>query len=64
MPPPATSYPVADQLARDGIPFVFATGYEAEVIPRRFANVPRWEKPIDLQRVVDQVARLCEMSIA
>jgi CheY-like chemotaxis protein len=57
------AYPVADQLARDGIPFVFATGYRAEVIPRRFANVPRWEKPIDLERVVDQVTQLCETSI-
>ena len=41
------AFGLADELQRQGIPFVFATGYSAELIPARFANVSRWEKPFD-----------------
>jgi CheY-like chemotaxis protein len=47
-------YPVAEELAARGIPFVFVTGYGTESIDRRFANVPVLQKPIDrdaLQRI-------------
>ncbi len=50
----ALVYPVADELAARGIPFVFVTGYGTESIDRRFANVPVLQKPIDreaLQRI-------------
>ena len=40
-------FPVADALARQGIPFVFATGYEASAIPSAYRGVPRWQKPFD-----------------
>jgi CheY-like chemotaxis protein len=39
------AYPVADALAARGIPFVFTTGYDARVMPPRFAGVKRCEKP-------------------
>ena len=41
------AFGLADELQRQGIPFVFATGYSAELIPARFANVSRFEKPFD-----------------
>jgi len=41
------AFGVADELQRQGTPFVFATGYGPEVIPARFADVTRWEKPFD-----------------
>ncbi len=47
-------YPLADALLREGVPFIFVTGYEAESIDRRFANVPVLKKPLErqsLQRV-------------
>jgi CheY-like chemotaxis protein len=44
-----TVYPVADRLRARGIPFVFATGYDACVIPDAYAAVPRAEKPIGLR---------------
>jgi len=47
-------YPVAEELAARGIPFIFVTGYGTESIDRRFANVPVLQKPIDreaLQRI-------------
>jgi CheY-like chemotaxis protein len=40
------------------IPFVFATGYGPEMIPDRFADVIRCEKPFDALNVARDVARL------
>lgn len=40
------AWPVADRLRELGVPFIFATGYEAEAIPRAYADVPRAEKPV------------------
>jgi len=47
-------YPVADELAARGIPFVFVTGYGVESVEKRFAHVPVLAKPIEretLQRI-------------
>lgn len=52
-------YPVAEELAARGIPFVFVTGYGTESVDRRFAHVPVLQKPIDrevLQRMFVNVA--------
>jgi two-component SAPR family response regulator len=40
-------FAVADELLRRRLPFVFATGYDAGVIPSRFADIRRFEKPCD-----------------
>jgi two-component sensor histidine kinase/DNA-binding response OmpR family regulator len=42
-------YPVADAVLARGVPFVFVTGYGAEGIDRRFAQVPVLQKPIERQ---------------
>ena len=39
-------YPVADALAARGVPFVFLTGYDAQVVPDAYARVPRCDKPV------------------
>ncbi|MBB4261428.1 MULTISPECIES: response regulator [unclassified Bradyrhizobium] len=57
------AYPLADELERKGIPFVFATGYSRDVIPDRFARVLRWEKPYELRGIVDGLVGLCERSM-
>jgi ActR/RegA family two-component response regulator len=41
------AYPIADALRDRGVPFVFATGYDAWVIPDSYKDVPRCEKPVD-----------------
>jgi PAS domain S-box-containing protein len=41
-------YPVADALTERAIPFVFVTGYDACVLPPRFAQAPRCGKPVKL----------------
>ena len=38
-------YPVADALSEQGVPFGFATGYDAAAVPETYKDVPRWEKP-------------------
>jgi DNA-binding NtrC family response regulator len=53
------AFSIADELKRKGIPFVFATGYGPEMIPDRFADVIRWEKPFDAPNVARDAARLC-----
>ena len=48
-------YGLADELTGRGVPLVFVTGYGAETIEARFANVPVLQKPVDnvaLQRVL------------
>jgi PAS domain S-box-containing protein len=40
-------YPLADVLTADHVPFIFVTGYGADEIERRFANVPVLQKPIE-----------------
>jgi two-component sensor histidine kinase/DNA-binding response OmpR family regulator len=44
-------YGVADVLIARGIPFVFVTGYSADSIDRRFAEVPVLQKPIERQKL-------------
>ena len=39
------AYPLADTLMRQRIPFLFATGYERDELPERFAQVPHFVKP-------------------
>lgn len=39
------SFPIAEELHRRGVGFVFITGYTAELIPERWHHVPRCEKP-------------------
>jgi hypothetical protein len=35
------AYPIADELMRQRIPLMFATGYGADIIPARFRDVIR-----------------------
>ncbi len=39
-------FPAAEMLEKQGVPFLFATGYDKSVIPPRFKDVTRCEKPI------------------
>ncbi|WP_246018327.1 response regulator [Pelagibacterium montanilacus] len=50
-------WPIADSLLARSVPIVFATGYDADAIPQRFAHLPRCEKPAavhDLARALVQ----------
>jgi len=53
------TYRLADELLRQHIPFLFATGYSAEVIPERFRHIRRWEKPYEVPGIIRDVAVMC-----
>lgn len=58
-------FPVADRLAVRGIPFAFATGYDAEsVLPDHFADRPVLRKPYDEEHLADLVHRMFELAPA
>lgn len=46
------SYGVADLLRRRGVRFVFVTGYPETMVPRRFSDIPLYEKPFEPRRVL------------
>jgi ActR/RegA family two-component response regulator len=45
------AFPIADALMARGVPFIFATGYDAHVIPSRFTHVKRCEKPMASEQI-------------
>ena len=45
------AFPVADALMARGVPFIFATGYDAQIIPLRFMHVKRCEKPMASEQI-------------
>jgi DNA-binding response OmpR family regulator len=53
-----TAYPIADELIRQRIPFLFYTGYGIAVIPERFAGVTLLQKPLDPSALVEHIALL------
>lgn len=42
-----TSLPVAEALRREGVPFVFATGFTPDDLPIEFRTQPLLTKPVD-----------------
>ena len=40
-------YPLADLLASQHVPFLFATGYSSDTVDKRFAAIPVVQKPIE-----------------
>lgn len=44
-------FPVADLLLREEIPFVFATGYEAQIVPERYPGFVLCRKPAKLNEI-------------
>ena len=41
-------FPLAEALRERGVPFMFATGYDAWSLPAAYAEVPRCEKPFEV----------------
>jgi CheY-like chemotaxis protein len=45
-------YPVADELRRRGIPFVFLTGYADKAVKGEYRSAPHIEKPYDARKLM------------
>ncbi|WP_246529502.1 response regulator [Microvirga zambiensis] len=54
--------PVADALEARNVPFVFATGYTASMMPDRYRHVLRWEKPYPFEALVQSLPALIQQS--
>lgn len=52
------TFVIADVLTTQGIPFVFATGYDEDAIPEHYRHVPRWEKPFDAAMLAEAMAAI------
>lgn len=46
-------FAVAEALQARGVPVVFATGYDADVMPERFAHNLRLEKPLQARNLAE-----------
>ncbi len=51
------SYPIAEELGRRGIPFIFVSGYGADNLDERFRDHPMLEKPFTQEQVASAVER-------
>lgn len=52
------AYPVADALTAEGVPFLFATGYDQGALPGRYADAPRCQKPVAAATLLNAVGQL------
>jgi CheY-like chemotaxis protein len=57
-------FPLADLLRERNIPFLFATGYDAEAIPPRFAQTKLCDKPLNADQVCRALTRIMVPDIA
>lgn len=46
------SYELVDMLLERDVPVTFATGYDGQIVPRRYKNIPICEKPLNLHSCV------------
>jgi CheY-like chemotaxis protein len=53
-----SSYPVAETLARRGVPFVFSTGYGAHVLRDEYRDRPILRKPFSYEQLAEMLTRL------
>lgn len=58
------SFPVADELTRMGIPFVFLTESSTDTLPGRFSSVPLLRKPFAPTDIVEVLRGLIDESKA
>lgn len=54
------AFPVADELRRRGIPFIFVTGND-EAVKARFPGTPVHPKPADMTKIVSTLASVVTM---
>ena len=51
-------FEIAHLLKARGVPFVFLSGYDPDVIAADLENVSRLQKPVPFRKIVEAVSRL------
>ena len=54
----APSFDLARAVTAREIPMLFATGYDASIIPPDLAHIPRLQKPVNLRALISAVTEL------
>ncbi|MBV8978612.1 MAG: response regulator [Alphaproteobacteria bacterium] len=54
------AYPLADDFAAKGVPFIFLSGYDADSLPERYRDAQRIAKPYDPRILIANVQRILE----
>jgi two-component SAPR family response regulator len=47
------AFPIADLLAKRGVPFIFTTGYDSSSLPERYRAVPCCQKPVNVTTIAE-----------
>jgi len=54
----SNSYPIADRLADQAIPYMFLTGYDGWSLPEPYCDAPRVAKPFTVHMVLAHLGQL------
>ena len=57
-------FPVADILAKRGLPFVFVTGYGEQSLPERYRGRPALQKPFQAEQLKTALGAICWRSLS
>jgi CheY-like chemotaxis protein len=52
------AFEIAERLQTRAIPFAFVTGYDRMALPDRFADVPRLEKPVRPEQLLEMFGNI------
>lgn len=56
-------FAVAAEMSRHSIPFVFATGYERATVPTTYAHIPVWQKPFNVEDLIEALSPTFEKKL-
>jgi|SRR5689334_8699899 CheY-like chemotaxis protein len=51
-------YPLAETLKAKGVPFLFLTGYDADILPPAWRDRPRLSKPVNVRQFREELVKL------
>lgn len=54
----SNSYPIADRLVDQAVPYMFLTGYDGWALPQPYRDAPRVAKPFTVHMVLAHLGRL------
>ena len=58
-----TSYTVADNLLKRGVPVLFLSGYSSRTFPERLHNEARLSKPFTAEELDNEIRNLCARAV-